>query len=162
MAHSLQKTLLAGVAGGVALNVVMLLTFRLIGFGWNGGGVLLDPSLQSHKLIAVWTQMEPLPLVASNPAPIVVGVILFGFVHAFVYRWLAPGWPPGIRAKAVRFAGLVFTLTFLFWEFFTPFNLFGEPLSLIGLELMFWASMALGEGFAIAAVMEAKPVRRQA
>jgi hypothetical protein len=41
----------------------------LIGFGWNGGGILLDPSVQSPKLIAVWTKLEPLPLVVNAPAP---------------------------------------------------------------------------------------------
>ncbi len=55
------RTILAGVAGGSAMNLAMLLTFRLIGFGINAEGVLLDPSLQSKKLIAVWTEIEPLP-----------------------------------------------------------------------------------------------------
>jgi hypothetical protein len=32
---------LAGIAGGLAMNGAMLLTFRLIGFGWNGDGILL-------------------------------------------------------------------------------------------------------------------------
>lgn len=47
--------------------------------------------------------------------------------------------------------------TYLFWEFFTPFNQFGEPLPLIALELSFWLAVALAEGFAIAAVMERRP-----
>jgi hypothetical protein len=29
------RTLLAGAAGGLAMNLAILLTFRLIGFGWN-------------------------------------------------------------------------------------------------------------------------------
>jgi hypothetical protein len=37
----------------------------------------------------------------------------------------------------MRFAGLLFFMTFFFWEFFTPFNQFGEPLPLIALELCF-------------------------
>jgi len=152
--NSNSKTLLAGLAGGLALNVVMLLTFRLIGFGWNGGGILLDPSLQSSKLIAVWTQIEPLPLVVNAPAPIIIGLILFGVGHAFVYRWLAPSWPTGIAPRAWRMALLIFFLTFLFWEFFTPFNQFGEPIPLIGLELVFWAAIAITESFAIAFVMD--------
>lgn len=53
------RLVLAGLAAGVALNGVMLLTFRLIGFGWDGGGVLLDPARQSPKLIAV-RSMVPL------------------------------------------------------------------------------------------------------
>ena len=148
------RSLVAGLAGGITMNLTMLLTFRLIGFGWNGGGVLLDPALQSPKLIAVWTHLEPLPLVVSRPAAIVTGLILFGIAHAFIYRWLAPAWPPGVPARAWRLAALVFCLAFLFWEFFTPFNQLGEPLPLIALELGFWATIAAGEAFTIAAVCE--------
>ncbi len=154
MKSAIPKTILAGLLGGIALNLAMLLTFRLIGFGWDGDGILVDPSVQSHKLIAVWTQMEPIPLVISNPAPIIVGLILFGIGHAFIYRWLAPAWPPGIMARGTRLATLVFFFSFLFFEFFTPFNMFGEPISLIGLELTFWAVVALAEAFTIAAVLE--------
>lgn len=78
------RTLIAGFAGGMTMNLVMLLTFRAIGFGWNGGGILLTSSIQSQKLIAVWTKLEPLPLIVSNPAPIIGGLALFGIGHAFV------------------------------------------------------------------------------
>ena len=161
MKTSISKTLLAGLAAGAALNFVMLLTFRVLGFGWNGGGILLDPSIQSPKLIAVWTQIEPLPLIVSNPAPIITGLVLFGIGHAFIYQWLAPAWPPGIRKRAWRMAVLIFFLSFLFWEFFTPFNQFGEPVLLICLELIFWATIAIVESFVIAAVSEWKPVENR-
>jgi hypothetical protein len=148
------RTVIAGVAGGLAINVAMLLTFRLLGFGWNGAGILLDPSIQSPKLIAIWTQIEPLPLVVSNPGPIVGGLMLFGLIHGFMYRWLSPAWPIGITARALRFAVLIFILAYVFWEFFTPFNQFGEPVRLLLLELGFWITIALAEAFAIAFVME--------
>ena len=148
------RTLAAGLAGGIAMNGVMLLTFRLLGFGWSGGGILLDRSIQSPKLIAVWTEIKPIPLVVSRPAPIIVGLMLFAMGHAVVYRWLSPGWPRSTPGRALRFAGLLFFFTFLFWEFFTPYNMFGEPLHLIGLELIFWAAIALGEAAAITCVME--------
>jgi hypothetical protein len=150
------KTILAGLAGGLAMNLSMLLTFRGIGFGWNGDGILLTSPMQSRKLIAVWTRLEPLPLVAFDPAPIIFGLLLFGIGHAFVYKWLAVAWPPGVVPRALRLAGLMFFMTYLFWEFFTPFNQFGEPLPLIALELAFWAIIALAEAFAIAFVMERK------
>lgn len=148
------RTILAGLAGGMTLNIAMLLTFRLLGFGWNGGGILLSSPIQSPKLVAVWTQLEPLPLVVANPAPIIVGMVLFGIGHAFIYRSVSAAWPAGILRRGIRFAGLLFFMTFLFWEFFTPFNQFGEPLPLIALELLFWAIIAIAEAFAIAAVME--------
>jgi hypothetical protein len=147
------RTLLAGMAGGFAMNLTMLLTFRVLGFGWNGDGILIESASQSRKLIAVWTELEPIPLVVNAPAPIIVGMILFGIVHAYLFRWLSPAWPKGILHQGLRFAGLVFVMTFLFWEFFTPFNLFGEPLHLIALELGFWACIALADGLAIAAVI---------
>ncbi len=136
------------------MNIVMLLTFRFIGFGLNGNGILLDPSIQSKKLIAVWTQLEPLPLVVASPAPIIIGLILFGIGHAFIYKWLSPVWPSGIKARALRMAALIFFLSFLFWEFFTPYNQFGEPLPLIALELLFWAVIAVADAFAISSVCE--------
>lgn len=136
------------------MNVVMLLTFRAIGFGWNGGGILLTSSIQSPKLIAVWTKLEPLPLVVANPAPIIAGLVLFGIGHAVVYKWLSTGWPPGVLPRGLRFASLLFFMTFLFWEFFTPFNQFGEPLPLVALELSFWAAIAICEAFVIASIIE--------
>ena len=148
------KTLIAGVVGGIVMNIAMLLTFRFIGFGVNADGILLNPSVQSSKLIAVWTVLEPLPLVVSRPAPIIFGIILFGIIHAYLYRWLCPAWPKGIVRRALSFAMLVFVMTFLFWEFFTPFNQFGEPFGLIAIELIFWAVIALADGFAIATIME--------
>jgi len=148
------KTVLAGLAGGIAMNVVMLLTFRLLAFGWNGGGILLESSIQSRKLIAVWTEIEPIPLVVDTPLPIMLGIVLFGVFHAWLYRQLAPQWPPGVLRRGMRFGAIVFVMTFLFWEFFTPFNMFGEPLRLIALELVFWACIAAADGLAISAVME--------
>lgn len=152
--QTLGKTVLAGVAGGLAMNVAMFLTFRLLGFGWKGGGILLDPTLQSPKLIDVWTRLEPLPLVVSHPLIIIIGLILFGIGHAFVYRWLSRAWPDGIGARTWRMALILFFFSYVFWEFFTPYNQFGEPLPLIGIELFFWAIIALSEALAIAAVME--------
>lgn len=153
-APGLIRTVLAGLAGGTALAVSLALTFRLLGFGWNGGGLLLDPALQSPKLIAVWTTLEPPPLVVERPGRIVPVLTLLGIAHATVYRWIAPAGPGGVPSRAVRFGGLIFVLAYVFWEIFTPYNQFGEPLRLILVELAFWAIVALAEAFAIAGVME--------
>ena len=136
------------------MNLVMLLTFRFIGFGVNGDGILLNPSRQSGKLIAVWTEIEPLPLVVNQPGPIVLGIILFGVGHAYVYRWIRPAWPEGFLRRGLYFGLLVFFMTFAFWEFFTPFNQLGEPVGLIAIELCFWALIALADGLAVSLVME--------
>ncbi len=154
MKPSHARTVLAGVAGGFAMNAAMLLTFRFIGFGVSGEGILLNPALQSGKLIAVWTELEPLPLVVNRPLPIILGIIAFGIAHAYLYRWICPAWPPGVARRGLSFALLIFVTSFLFWEFFTPFNQFGEPLGLIAIELSFWALIAVADGMAISAIME--------
>jgi hypothetical protein len=153
------KTLVAGIAGGMTFNLAMLFTFRAIGFGWDGQGILITSALQSPKLIAVWTSLQPLPMIVANPAPIIGGIVLFGIGHAFVYRWLATAWPAGIAPRALRFAGMQFFMTFMFWEFFTPFNQFGEPLPLVALELVFWGIIALAEAFVLAAILEPRKAR---
>ncbi|WP_449257661.1 hypothetical protein [Chlorobium limicola] len=154
----MKKTIIAGLAGGMAMNAAMLLTFRTLGFGWDGKGILLASPMQSHKLIAVWTEIEPLPLVVTSPLPIILGLLLFAVGHAYIYRSIAVAWPAGFLPRAIRMSGLIFFMTYLFWEFFTPFNQFGEPLPLIALELSFWAVIAAAEGAAIAWVMERSPL----
>ncbi len=136
------------------MNLAMLLTFRAIGFGWNEDGILLTSSIQSPKLIAVWTVLEPLPLVVTNPVPIVIGLMLFSIGHAYIYSWISANWPRGILQRTMRFAGLIFFMTYLFWEFFTPINQFGEPLQLVAIELMFWSIIAISEAFSIVYIME--------
>jgi len=39
MKASISRTLPASVAGNITLSFVMLLTFRLNGFGWHDGGI---------------------------------------------------------------------------------------------------------------------------
>ncbi len=148
------RTIFAGLAGGFAMNIALLLTFRLIGFGDGTRGVLLNPSLQSEKLIAVWTRIVPLPVIVTHPFQMALVLTGLAIVHTFVYRWLAPAWPRGIFGRGGRMALLLFVLGFLFFEIFTPFNLFREPLPLVMLELAFWAIVAIAESFTIAWIME--------
>jgi hypothetical protein len=152
----MKRTLVAGILGGLGMNIAMLLTFRTIGFGWDAKGILLSSPMQSQKLVAVWTEIEPLPLVVTHPLPVILGLMLFGVAHAFIYRSVSAAWPEGVLPRGVRMTGLVFVMTYLFWEFFTPFNQFGEPLPLIALELLFWAVIAAAESFTITYIMEGR------
>lgn len=140
-----RTVLAAGLLGGLAMNVAMLLSFRLIGFGAEGDGILLSSPLQSEKLIAVWTTLEPLPLVVEKPLVIVAGLMAFALLRAFAYREVAAALPPGWWPRCWRYALALWLFVYAFWEFFTPFNQFGEPLPLIALELGFWAFIALAE-----------------
>jgi hypothetical protein len=154
------RIVVAGLAGGAALNAAMIATFRTLGFGWRGDGMLLDPALQSPKLIAVWTTLEPLPLVIMRPAVMAAGLVLFAIVHAGIYANVASAWPEGLRPRTTWLAAVLFS-QFAFWEFFTPFNQFGEPALLIAVELSFWAFIALAEAVAIVSAFESLAPSRQ-
>ena len=68
----------------------------LIGFGVDGHGILMNPQTQSAKLIAVWSELTPLPRSVGHPASMIAGVFGFAFRHAVIYRQLSPAWPAGI------------------------------------------------------------------
>ncbi|MEA3399740.1 MAG: hypothetical protein U9R79_00710 [Armatimonadota bacterium] len=144
----------AGVTGGVMANLAMLLTFRVLGMALTGEGILLDPAVQSRKLIGVWTELQPLPRVVTHPVLMGLGAIGLSVVRAWIYLWLSRGWPAGVVPRALRFGALIWALVYLFWEFFTPLNMFGEPVVLTLLELAFWAVVAFAEAFGTAAVAE--------
>jgi hypothetical protein len=149
----------AGVIAGTVASIVLYLTFGLIGFGIDGDGILTDPDRQSEKLISVWTEQLPLPLVISNPLAIVIGFILLSVGHAFFYQWMRPVLPAGKTGRIMLFGFLIFFFSYVFFEFFTPFNMFGEPLSLILVELLFWGLTALSESAVIINVVDIKDIR---
>ena len=160
MTPRLSRTILAGLAGGVAFVLGTFLTFaRFGGSGRGQTGLLFDPATQSPKVIAVWKEIEPLPQVVENPIVIVVGFLVFAMVYAFVYRLFAPGWPTGIAHRGWRLAVVVWIGT-VFSEFIGPFNVLRQPIGLSVIAWTFWAVCALLEGYAIAFVSESGSAQR--
>jgi hypothetical protein len=102
---SIPRTLLAGLAGGVAFVLGTVVTFaQLAGSRRGQQGLLFDPDTQSEKVIAVWKQLEPLPRVIETPVVILGGVVVFGIAYAFVYRSVAAAWSVGVHRRAWRLA----------------------------------------------------------
>ena len=152
---TLGRTVIAGTIAGIVFNVVGFLTFVLIGSGLDRNGPLLDPGLQSPKMIAVWTTIEPLPLFQTRPATMLLLYVLFGVTYAILFRSVAPAWPPGFVQRTGRLTLIIWALSCLFFELFGPFNLLGEPLGLVALELAFWAVMAVAAAAVIVTVQTA-------
>lgn len=148
------KTLVAGLLGGLAFWVVTFLTFVLLGSGLDqASGPLVDPALQSPKLLAVWTEIEPLPLFATAPLLILAVYIAFALGHAFLFRSVQDAWPAGRWARTWRLALVLWSLSYLFFELLGPLNLLAEPLPLVALELAFWLAAALVETALIVALL---------
>lgn len=150
---SLPRTVVGGLLGGFTLALGTVVTFVLLGSGLDHRGVLFDPLTQSGKLIAVWTDIEPLPLFVTAPHVILAGYLLLGFGHALLYRSVVRAWPSTTLSRVWRLAIVIWVFSFVVFEFLGPFNLLGEPLMLVGLELAFWAAAVAGEAVVIVIVL---------
>ena len=147
-----QKILLTTVAAGAVMQTVTALlwmnplTTRLI----------LTPEFgQRQKLINVWTLWEPLPRITQQPSlPMIAGFLLFTLLHVLAYLRLYPALPGrGWVAKGLSLAVGIWVFQYGYFEFFTPFNQYWEPLPLIAYELVLQGIMAVAEGLTIARLL---------
>ncbi len=146
----LSRVIAAGILGGIAASLAVLILFRLIGFEcW---GILTNPEYQSPKLLKVWTEIEPIPLAVNHPGIITLGFVILSILHAFVFAIIRQGIPGQGVKKGIIFGLIIWLFSYVFFEFFTPWNMFGEPVYLVGLELLFWIGVSLPEGIVIAKV----------
>ncbi len=136
------RGLLGGAVAFVVANVVSnVLFFRLF------SGVLFDPAHQSEKVIAVLFEMEPLPIMFSNGLLYLAIAAGIGMVHGLVFVYIEPVLPHrNVVSRGVAFAAILWGLMALYFEFHVPFNMFGEPVLIVVLELLLWVIVLLTEG----------------
>ncbi len=152
------RVIIAGILGGMAASLAVLILFRLIGFEY--WGILTNPEYQSPKLLKVWTEIEPIPLAVNHPGIITLGFVILSILHAFVFAVIRQGIPGEGLKKGIIFGLIIWLFSYVFFEFFTPWNMFGEPLYLVGLELLFWIGVAFSEGIVIAKVYGGYDLKR--
>ncbi len=144
------RVIASGILGGLAGSLAVFILFCLIGF--EHWGILINPQYQSPKLIKVWTEIEPMPLAVNHPGIITLGFVILSILHAFVFATIRQGIPGEGLRKGIVFGLMIWLFSYVFFEFFTPWNMFGEPVYLVGLELIFWIGVTLSEGIVIAKV----------
>lgn len=154
MRPAIWRTLVAGIAGGAAFALGTFVTFAQLGGSRRGEeGLLFDPDTQSHKVIAVWKEIEPLPRVLETPALVIAGMLAFGIGYAFVYRSVASAWPAGLNRRAWRLAPIVW-IGAVFAEFMGPFNVLHQPLNLSVVAWAFYLVCALAEAYVLVFVLD--------
>jgi hypothetical protein len=114
-----------------------------------GAPLLFNRSNQSAKLLAVFFEMEPLPLMFTNGPLYLAIAAVIGLVHGAVFALVEPALPAGRIKKGLAFGGVVWGLMALYFEFHVPFNMFGEPVALVAFELLFWIVVAAVEGLVL-------------
>ncbi len=149
------RVVASGVAGAVAwwLGIVAV-------FG-PAQTLLADPTRQSAKFLAAFTE-PPLPRMAEDPIVVPIGLLLLGLIHAVAYTWLEPKLAGAWYRRGLTFGLLAFALMTPWFEFYLPWNVMLEPLSLVLLEGACWLVVMLLVGLAIAGVQRLLAPRRPA
>ncbi len=153
------RTLIGGLAGFLGFVTGLYFTFAQLGGSQPGQtGLLFNPETQSHKLIAVWKEIEPLPRLVVDPLPMFAGYLVFTIGWAFLFRSVRSAWPPGVWSRGCRLALLIWSCA-AFFELQGPVNLFHVSLLPLTIALGFWGAAAAAAAFAMAYVVEG--TRRQ-
>ncbi len=153
------KTFAGRIAGiTLAAGLLTQVTTALLWMNPLTTRIILSPEFgQSQKLINVWTQWEPLPRIMQMPSwPMIAGFLFFTWLHVLVYRRFAPLFPGRTWiGKGLSLAAGILVFQYGYFEFFTPFNQYHEPLYLIAYELLLQTVMAVVEGLVIAKLAQA-------
>ena len=140
------RAAIAGVAGGIALLAGVFLFFG------PAQSVLADPAHQSPKIIAIFFELEPLPRMVTDPFLAYAGFVLIGLIHGLVFALVAPALPGRGWMKGLSFGAVLWLVMVVWFEFFMLWNVLGEPLPLIALELVLWLLTVTLESLVIALV----------
>lgn len=98
---------------------------------------------QNPKLIAVWTQLDPIPSLLTLLPALTITPIIYSAIFAITYETL-PG-KTGMR-KGLSYGIMLWALIAVFFELFTPRGLLGEPVHLLAFELCLWFAALIAVG----------------
>jgi hypothetical protein len=113
----------------------MLLLFGLFMNPVSQEIIFSDSMGQSSKLVAVWSQIEPVPSLTSLAPALIITPSIASVVFARFYDLLPT---QDRRLKGFSFGIMLWALVAVFFELFTPYGLFGEPPILLAYELTLW------------------------
>lgn len=142
MRHPVWKVIVAGLVGGFVGNGVLGALFS----SPPVQAILYDPGLQSPLFIEV-TPQRNIPLS-------VAGLVVLSVIHAGLFSVLCPSVPGrGWIGKGLFWGLVIWSMYWVFQEWFIYHTLLGEPLLLNLLELAMLLVGSLVEGLIIARVL---------
>jgi hypothetical protein len=146
---SLLRAVVAGLAGGIAWIVALMIFFGL------GQVILADPAYQSQKFLFVMTELEPLPRAAEAWWILPVGLLAIGMLYGMVYHFVRRAFPARTWwKKGLSFGLVAWALMVPWFEFYLPWNVMHEPFLLVVLEMALWLAVLLIVGCTVARVYE--------
>ncbi len=112
--------------------------------------ILQNPDYQSAKMLAVFGQLEPPPLMATAPWLVVLGFLVLATIYTGVFAVVAPALPGEGWRKGIGYGLILWLVQILWFEFFIVWNVLREPATLVLLELALWLLVTQVVGITIA------------
>lgn len=147
------------VIGIATAGVIWFFALNLF-FVWSGAqSVLANPAYQSAKFLKAFTA-EPLPRAAESFFVVLAGFWGVGAIAGAVFVWLNDKLNYGWLKKGVAFGLIQWALMIPWFEFYLPFNVMLEPLSLVLLEMFLWLGVTLTVGIYLSFVFNFRVSRK--
>ena len=144
----LRAVVLISVSGAVWYGAMRLF------FVWSGAQTILaDPDLQSGKFIRNFTEYSPLPRMRNDPILLWQGFYVCGVTSALVFLWLNRRLSGGWAMRGLKFGIIQWALMAPWFEFYLPYNVMHEPLSLALFEALLWLGVLLTTGVCFSATV---------
>ncbi len=141
------------VVGGVSAGIVWYAA--LVVFFGPAQRILANPSFQSAKFLAVFSEIEPLPRASVNPWILVGGLLVIGIVYSAAFTVVERALPRRSWLRGMTFGLVAWGLMVPWFEFYLPWNVMHEPLGLVLLEGVLWVLVLQVVGVTIAVVHRA-------
>jgi len=144
------------IAAPVAAVLNMFLLFALFMNPVSHQIIFSESMGQSPKLVTVWTELEPIPSLASLTPSLIITPLIYSTIFALFYDEI-----PGRNkiTKGIAFGIIIWSLIAVFFELFTPYGLFGEPVNLLAYELLLWFIGLVIVGITISAIYSKNSAR---
>ncbi len=118
--------------------------------------VLADPARQSSKFIKAFTEYPPLPRMAGDSSFVWKGFFVCGLLAATVFLVVNSRMKAGWMKRGLLFGFMHWALMVPWFEFYLPYNVMNEPMSLVLLEAGLWLVVLLLTGLYMSAIMNLK------
>ena len=123
-------------------------------FVWSGAqSILADPGVQSSKFIRNFTEYSPLPRMSNDPMVLWQGFYVCGITSALVFIWLHRHLGGGWAMRGLKFGIIQWALMVPWFEFYLPYNVMHEPLSLVLFEALLWLGVLLTTSICFSAII---------
>ena len=145
--NSLRKVFAALTAGAV-----WYFAFNLC-FVWSGAqNILGDPARQSAKFIKAFVEYQPLPRMVDITI-LWKGFFLCGLLSSIAFLLVGNNNKHVWWKHALRFGAIHWLLMIPWFEFYLPYNVMNEPLSLVFFETAIWLAVLMLVSFYLSFVV---------